>query len=71
MAPPAEDPVTVDRPTFNGTIIEAAVALVAMVRAAFETTSAGRQPGRDTAGTALELLAGGLGSYATAGPAHE
>lgn len=49
----------------------AAAALVAVVRAAFETTPAGRQPGRDTAGAALELLAGGLGSYATAGRAHE
>jgi AcrR family transcriptional regulator len=47
----------------------AAVALVAMIRAAFETTPSGHQPGRDTSGAALNLLAGGLGSYAVAGPA--
>ncbi len=42
----------------------AAVALVGVVRAAFEADPGGPGPGRDTATPAMNLLAGGLASYA-------
>jgi AcrR family transcriptional regulator len=43
----------------------AAVAMVAVIRAAFES---GSPPKRDAAGAALRLLGGGLGNYALATP---
>ena len=45
----------------------ASVALVAVLRAPFEASASSTSPGKDTAVTALGLLAGGLGSYAVAG----
>ncbi|HEU5418552.1 MAG TPA: TetR family transcriptional regulator [Streptosporangiaceae bacterium] len=44
----------------------AAVALVGVLRAAFETSAGGQKPGRDQATAALDVLAGGLASYAVA-----
>jgi len=45
----------------------ASVALVAVLRAAFEAAPGGAAPGRGTASPALDLLAGGLAAYAVAG----
>jgi AcrR family transcriptional regulator len=45
----------------------ASVALIAVLRAAFEASPGGAKPGRDTAASALDLLAGGLATYARAG----
>jgi AcrR family transcriptional regulator len=45
----------------------AAVALIAVIRAAFEAPASGQQPARGTAASALRLLRDGLGGYAVAG----
>ncbi|SRR6266568_2127374 len=45
----------------------AAVALVAVVRAAFEARATGQQPARGTTASALRLLRDGFGSYAITG----
>ena len=42
----------------------AAVALVGVIRTAFEASPSGPEPDRDMAGAALNLLAGGLATYA-------
>jgi AcrR family transcriptional regulator len=42
----------------------AAVALVGVIRAAFEASPGGAEPGRDMAAAALSLLSGGLSGYA-------
>jgi hypothetical protein len=41
-----------------------AVALVGVIRAAFEVSPSGPRPDRDMATAALRLLAGGLSAYA-------
>ncbi len=45
----------------------AAVAMVAVVRAAFEARATGQQPARGTTASALRVLRDGLGSYAITG----
>ena len=42
----------------------AAVALVRVIRAAFEVSTSGPEPDRDMATAALRLIAGGLSGYA-------
>ncbi|SRR6266567_816832 len=48
----------------------AAVALVAVLRASFEATANGPPPAKDEAARAIDLLAAGFASYATARPAE-
>jgi AcrR family transcriptional regulator len=49
----------------------ASVALIGVLRAPFEAGPSSRRPRQDIAAAALDLLAGGLATYAVAGPAGE